>query len=60
MVFEGEDIINKLPVAIKIEKKEKSSTLDREIHLLTRLQGTQGVPKMYWSGIDNGCNVIVL
>ena len=37
VVFEGEDLLNKLPVAIKIEKKEKSSTLDREIHLLTRL-----------------------
>lgn len=37
VVFEAEDIIKNQMVAVKIEKKEKNSTLDREIHILTRL-----------------------
>lgn len=37
VVFEAEDTIKKMMVAVKIEKKEKNSTLDREIHILTRL-----------------------
>ncbi|CAD8067143.1 unnamed protein product [Paramecium primaurelia] len=59
VVFEAEDIIKNQMVAVKIEKKEKNSTLDREIHILTRLQGTQGVPKLIWSGTDNNSNVLV-
>lgn len=60
IVFEGEDQLNKQQVAIKVEKKEKTSTLDREIHILMRLQGTQGVPKLHWSGNDHNTNVLVL
>jgi casein kinase 1 len=37
VVFEAEDIVKKQMVAVKIEKKEKNATLDREIHILTRL-----------------------
>ncbi|CAD8052986.1 unnamed protein product [Paramecium sonneborni] len=59
IVFEAEDLQKKYLVAVKIEKKEKNSTLDREIHILTRLLGTQGVPKLIWSGIDNNSNVLV-
>ncbi|CAD8139459.1 unnamed protein product [Paramecium pentaurelia] len=59
VVFEAEDLLKKQMVAVKIEKKEKNSTLDREIHILTRLLGTQGVPKLIWSGIDNNSNVLV-
>ncbi|CAD8139422.1 unnamed protein product [Paramecium octaurelia] len=59
VVFEAEDLLKKQLVAVKIEKKEKNSTLDREIHILTRLLGTQGVPKLFWSGIDNNSNVLV-
>ncbi|CAD8080987.1 unnamed protein product [Paramecium sonneborni] len=59
IVFEAENIIKNQMVAVKIEKKEKSSTLNREIHILTRLQGTQGVPKLIWSGTDNNQNVLV-
>ncbi|CAD8060956.1 unnamed protein product [Paramecium sonneborni] len=60
IVFEAEDLFKKQMVAVKIEKKEKNTTLDREIHILTRLQGTQGVPKLIWSGINNNStNVLV-
>ncbi|CAD8133365.1 unnamed protein product [Paramecium octaurelia] len=59
VVFEAEDLQKKQMVAVKIEKKEKNSTLDREIHILTRLLGTQGVPKLIWSGIDSNSNVLV-
>lgn len=54
IVYEGENIINKSLVAIKIEKKEKPSTLEREIQALSRLQQIHGIPKMYWSGCFNG------
>lgn len=59
IVFEGEDMHSKQGVAVKIERKDKVSTLDREIHLLSRLLGTQGVPRLLWSGCENGCNVLV-
>ncbi|CAD8196771.1 unnamed protein product [Paramecium pentaurelia] len=60
VVYEGEDIQNKTSVAIKIEKKEKPQTLEREVQVLSRLQKITGIPQIYWSGTHNGQNILVM
>lgn len=43
--------ITKEEVAVKLEKGDHE-TLDREVYLLTKLQGIPGVPKLYWFGAE--------
>jgi predicted Ser/Thr protein kinase len=59
-VYEGIDIESNMQVAIKVQKNRDSMNLDREVHMLTRLQGISGVPKLYWSGQENNQNVMVI
>ncbi|CAD8071373.1 unnamed protein product [Paramecium sonneborni] len=46
-------------VAVKLEKGEHE-TLDREVYLLTKLQGIQGITKLYWFGAEQNYNVMVV
>jgi predicted Ser/Thr protein kinase len=52
VVFLGYDRVSKEQVAIKVEKEENEDvkSLDREVAILNRLKGTNGVPKIYWAG----------
>ncbi|CAD8114924.1 unnamed protein product [Paramecium sonneborni] len=60
IVYEGENIPNKNIVAIKIEKKDKPQTLEREVLVLSRLQLITGIPQIYWNGSHNGQNILVM
>ncbi|CAD8196950.1 unnamed protein product [Paramecium octaurelia] len=60
VVYEGENIQNKGFVAIKIEKKDKPQTLEREVQALSRLQKITGIPQIYWNGAHNGQNILVM
>ncbi|CAD8053830.1 unnamed protein product [Paramecium primaurelia] len=46
-------------VAVKLEKEDQE-TLDREVYLLTKLQGIQGITKLYWFGNEQNYNVMVI
>ena len=41
-------------VAIKVEKEENEEvkSMEREVLILNRLKGVEGVPKMYWHGFE--------
>lgn len=62
VVFLGVDQVSKQEVAIKVEKEENEEvrSLEREVLILKRLDGTEGFPKYFWSGEDQGYNVIVI
>lgn len=49
-------------MAIKVEKEENEEvkSLEREVAVLNRLKGLDGIPKMYWSGEEKEHNIIVL
>lgn len=49
-------------MAIKIEKEENEEvrSLEREIEILERLNGTDGVPKLFWHGEQEETQVIVI
>ncbi|CAD8049712.1 unnamed protein product [Paramecium sonneborni] len=51
--------ITREEVAVKLEKGEQE-TLDREVYLLTKLQGIQGITKIYWFGSEQNYNVMVI
>ncbi|CAD8045530.1 unnamed protein product [Paramecium primaurelia] len=51
--------ITREEVAVKLEKGEHE-TLDREVYLLTKLQGIQGITKLYWFGAEQNYNVMVV
>ncbi|KAM3131642.1 hypothetical protein pb186bvf_016306 [Paramecium bursaria] len=46
-------------LAVKLEKGDHE-TLDREVYLLTKLQGIMGVPKLFWFGFEQNYNVMVI
>ncbi|CAD8141935.1 unnamed protein product [Paramecium octaurelia] len=46
-------------VAVKLEKGQQE-TLDREVYLLTKLQGILGVTKLFWFGREQCYNVMVI
>lgn len=52
MVLLGHDKVKNVNVAIKIEKEENEEvrSLEREVQILTHLNGTDGVPTLYWHG----------
>lgn len=54
IVYFAFDKYSKEEVAIKCEKESKqdAGTLDREIYLLKKLSGIQGVPKVVWHGCE--------
>lgn len=62
MVYLAFDKYTKEEVAVKLEKEENEDvcTLDREISILKRLAGVDGVPKLFWSGFEQDYNVMVI
>ncbi|CAD8065326.1 unnamed protein product [Paramecium sonneborni] len=62
VVFSGSDLLTKQEVAIKIEKEENEEvrSLEREVQILKQLDGAEGFPKYYWSGEEQGYNILVL
>ncbi|CAK71407.1 unnamed protein product (macronuclear) [Paramecium tetraurelia] len=41
-------------------RKGEHETLDQEVYLLTKIQGIQGITKLYWFGAEQNYNVIVV
>ncbi|CAK87070.1 unnamed protein product (macronuclear) [Paramecium tetraurelia] len=62
VVLFGHDKDKNIDVAIKIEKEENEDvrSLEREVQVLERLNGIEGVPKIYWHGEQDDFNVIVM
>ncbi|KAM3144750.1 hypothetical protein pb186bvf_003059 [Paramecium bursaria] len=62
VVFQGEDKLTGELIALKIEKEdnEEARSLDRESHMLSRLQGVPGIPKLYWLGQEGPYNIMVI
>ncbi|CAD8100822.1 unnamed protein product [Paramecium sonneborni] len=62
VVLLGHDKDRNIDVAIKIEKEENEDvrSLEREVQVLERLNGIEGVPKLYWHGEQDEYNVIVM
>ncbi|CAD8185707.1 unnamed protein product [Paramecium pentaurelia] len=62
VVLLGHDKDKNIDVAIKIEKEENEDvrSLEREVQVLERLNGIEGVPKLYWHGEQDDFNVIVM
>jgi casein kinase I family protein HRR25 len=54
VVYLAHDKYTKEEVAVKLEKEENEDvcTLEREITILARLDGVDGVPKLFWSGFE--------
>ena len=62
MVFLGYDQVGKEDVAIKVEKEENEEvkSLEREVAVLSRLKGTDGIPKLHWFGEEQDYNIVVV
>ncbi|CAK71630.1 unnamed protein product (macronuclear) [Paramecium tetraurelia] len=62
VVFLGVDLLTKQEVAIKVEKEENEEvrSLEREVQILKKLDGAEGFPKYFWSGEDQGYNILVI
>ncbi|KAM3142362.1 hypothetical protein pb186bvf_005519 [Paramecium bursaria] len=62
VVFLGLDLQTQQEVAIKIEKEENEDirSLEREVAILKKLDGQDGFPRFYWSGEEQGYNVLVI
>jgi casein kinase 1 len=61
-VFSGVDIRNNEPIAIKIEKivGEEMRSVIREGSFLKKLEGTRGIPKVFWTGSKGDQDVLVI
>ncbi|CAD8070562.1 unnamed protein product [Paramecium sonneborni] len=61
IVYFGKCMKRKKNVAIKVEKQEMASysSLNREIEILTLLQGVSQIPELYWYGQFKKCNVMI-
>ncbi|CAD8170225.1 unnamed protein product [Paramecium pentaurelia] len=62
VVLLGHDKDKNIDVAIKIEKEENEDvrSLEREVQVLERLNGIEGVPQLYWHGEQDDYNIIVM
>lgn len=61
VVYLAFDKVTKEELAIKLEKEDDDvCTLEREVIILNRIDGVDGVPKLYWSGFEQDYNVMVL
>jgi len=57
VVYQGFDLTEKRPIALKLEKDKKShttSSLTNEARILSKLKGLKGVPTLFWSGKKQG------
>ncbi|CAD8134370.1 unnamed protein product [Paramecium pentaurelia] len=59
VVYQAIHKVTREEVAVKLEKGDQE-TLDREVYLLTKLQGIQGITKLYWFGNEQNYNVMVI
>jgi predicted Ser/Thr protein kinase len=61
-VFLGLDRDTKEDVAIKVEKEENEEvkSLEREVVVLKRLVGVDGIPKLHWYGEEQDYNIVVI
>ncbi|CAD8188976.1 unnamed protein product [Paramecium pentaurelia] len=61
IVYYGRCMKRNKNVAIKVEKQEMASfnSLNREIEILTLLQGVSQIPELYWHGQFKKCNVMI-
>lgn len=61
VIFEGTNIINGVPVAIKFEpRKTEAPQLRDEYRTYKHLQGAQGVPTAYYFGQEGLHNILVI
>lgn len=62
IVFLAVDTHTKEEVAIKVERNDNQDprSMDREVGILSKLQGIRGVPKYLWSGLESEQNVMVI
>ncbi|CAD8200543.1 unnamed protein product [Paramecium octaurelia] len=60
-VYLGRNLQTGGNVAIKVEKQQMQRffSLNREIDILTKLQGVQGVPELIWFGEQNGLQIMI-
>ncbi|CAD8115323.1 unnamed protein product [Paramecium sonneborni] len=60
-VYLGKNLKSGENVAIKVEKQQMQRfySLNREIDILTKLQGIQGVPKLIWFGERKGLQIMI-
>ncbi|OMJ79804.1 hypothetical protein SteCoe_20108 [Stentor coeruleus] len=60
-IFHGLNIQTNEEVAIKLEKSnKKNSQLQYESRILKSLQGSQGVPHLYWFGTEGSYNAMII
>ena len=60
-IYEGVNTLNDSKVALKIESiRTKFPQLRNEANVYNKLQGIDGFPKLYWFGIQNGYNVLII
>ncbi|CAD8194768.1 unnamed protein product [Paramecium pentaurelia] len=60
-VYLGKNLKTGESVAIKVEKQQMQRffSLNREIDILNKLQGIQGVPELIWFGEQNGLQIMI-
>ncbi|KAH7825573.1 putative casein kinase I-like [Monocercomonoides exilis] len=60
-IYKGISIRTGEPVAAKVEKiKQAQPQLFYETKLYRLLQGGEGIPNVYWYGVESDCNVMVM
>lgn len=60
-IFHGLNIQTNEEVAIKLEKaSKKNSQLQYESKILKSLQGSQGIPHLYWFGTEGSYNAMII
>ncbi len=59
-IYAGTLDSTKEAVAVKIQKKNKYNYVSNEIMIYKKLNGLEGIPKIYWSGKFDGNDTIVM
>ena len=59
-IYAGTLYSTKEAVAVKIQKKNKYNYVSNEIMIYKKLNGLEGIPKIYWSGNFHGNYTIVM
>ena len=59
-VYSGQHTTTHQEIAIKIEKPQPRSKLEKEYKILKALGGSPGIPNAYWSGTERQMNILVM
>ena len=59
-IYAGTLYSTKEAVAVKIQQKNKYNYVSNEIMIYKKLNGLEGIPKIYWSGNYHGNDTIVM